>query len=111
MRTLSMGSHVRANVWLDSMPEAQYSSTHAISFSVSAIGAARERIGAIEIVVPSGGRVGYGLLGGSMRSAPVGTLNVVAQFCPDQGERYVSDMRMLKDELYIGLPQYYTDAI
>jgi hypothetical protein len=69
------------------------------------------RLAAIEMVVPLGGRIGYGLLGGSLQPAPTGELKVTAGISHEDCALYASELLPIGDDLRVGFPIEYVASI
>jgi len=64
---------------------------------------------ALEVLWPTGGRSLYGLLGASFVPAPGQSLSV--ETCAEESREYEMSMALLTDNVKIGLPLMYVDAV
>jgi hypothetical protein len=111
VRELDLGKFRHARVWIDSEPDARYESTYEVSAEVPGRGRCQPRSGAVEVLVPAGAHVMYGLLGGRIVPSDAGRLRVVAAISASDGTRFDSILCPHGDRLHVGLPHEYAPAI
>ena len=112
MRSLRLSRHRRANVWLDEPPPAGFTETSVLTRTVkpsSAADATRPVVG-IELTVPGGARASYGLLGAELIPADVEGLEIRVSVSK-VGFPFRSSIAVHPDELLVGLPREYGDAV
>jgi len=65
----------------------------------------------VEALVPRGARADYGMLGVAYDPDHSGQLRVTAGFCDPQGERWRESLAASIDDVRIGLPKEYSEAV
>jgi len=111
MWRLQLSRHRRARVWFDEVPGAGYSPTTVIRRVVSA-GAtpALPRLAAVELMVPRGATLAYGLLGAEWldKGEEVGTVSVAVN---RTGFPMKEPLVPQSEDVRIGLLDEYADAV
>jgi hypothetical protein len=110
--SIELSRHRRANVWLDEAPPAAYTAAFVVTKVVVpkvAIHAAR-RIAGVEVRIPHGPMASYALLGGELVEADVNGLEVIV-FVNHVGVPFPASLAGPPDEVKIGLPNEYADAV
>lgn len=72
-------SHLRrGRVWIGELPDVSYIPISAVSLNCDASRSVREgiRVGAVEVLIPTGPRYSYGLVGGTFRADVTGKFRV-----------------------------------
>ena len=111
-RTLELSHHQRANVWLDEAPPAAYAASSVVTKFVMpkvAIEPARE-IAGVEVSIPHGPKFSYALLGAELVAADVDGLEVIV-LVNEVGVPFPVSLAGKLDEVKIGLPREYVDAV
>ena len=113
MRVLELGKYKRTRIWIGSLPDAHYPSQQTLSLSLAANKELiREpRLAAVELLIVTGPRSLYGLLGGLLKSDATDRLCIdVSVSSPD--ERLFGDaLTIADDEVRVGLPAEYAQAV
>lgn len=65
----------------------------------------------VEALVPRGSRADYGMLGVAFDPDHSGQLRVTAGYCNPQGERWRESLAATIDDVRIGLPKEYAEAV
>jgi hypothetical protein len=104
----------RARIWLGALPNVEYRVDEVVrkSLSASAQGLRAERHAAVEVVRPTGGRILYGLVGGSFRPTLVpGDLAVEVAIAQGELESMVDDFAPTGERVKVGLPTIYGESV
>jgi hypothetical protein len=113
MRTLELGKHRRARVWIGELPDATYPSlktlTHTIATDRESLHGLR--MAAIEVFVPLGPRSMYGLLGGRWQPGATDQLSVDVSVSATNERLLPDSLAMKGDEVRVGLPVEYAKAV
>jgi len=107
-------SHLRrGRVWIGELPDVSYISISAVNLNCDASRSIQEeiRVGAVEVLIPTGGRYLYGLVGGTFRA------DVTGKFCADVGISapdlgvWEDSLASRVDRVHKGLLQEYAPAV
>jgi hypothetical protein len=113
MRTLGLGKHRRARVWIGELPDAACPSIKTLTHAIAA-GKERQdglKLAAVELLIVTGPRSIYGLLGGQWKPDATGQLSVDVSVSA-ANERLLADSLAMKgDEVRVGLPAEYAKAV
>src|SRR5262249_43787051 len=107
MKTLELGQHRKARVWLHSLPDAVYTSFRSVTREVvaeRACSSAGDVFGAVEVFVPLGARWLYGLLGGHWQPEATDHVVISVNVVGSAHERHFTDSLAKLDEVRVGLP-------
>lgn len=113
MQTIDLGFHSQARVWLkDSLPFI-YPALDIISQDIQTGLACKSetRQAALEIFIPVGPRVCYGLLGAKFSPNPSGKLSVKVRVSTENESIFSSSMAATVDTVKIGLPEEYSQSV
>lgn len=113
MQTIDLGFHSQARVWLkDSLPFI-YPALDIISQDIQTGLACKSetRQAALEIFIPVGPRVCYGLLGAKFIPNPSGKLSVEVRVSTENESIFSSSMAAKVDTVKIGLPEEYSQSV
>src|SRR5713101_8557916 len=116
MTVLELTRYRRARIWDDECPGARYPSSKSLQGEVEAasVETPPRRI-ALELVVPHGPRVSYGLLGGDFKpSAGRSTLAVITHYSETPfgvGDRFESPIAIAPEKPVAGLPLELANAV
>jgi|688.fasta_scaffold60981_3 hypothetical protein len=113
MQTIDLGFHSQARVWLkDSLPFI-YPALDIISQDIQTGLACKSetRQAALEIFIPVGPRVCYGLLGAKFIPNPSGKLSVEVRVSTENESIFSSSMAAQVDTVKIGLPEEYSQSV
>ena len=109
--SLHFGELRRANVWLDDLPAAGFESTERTQISLQAATRLDEqRRAAIELYVPVGPMIIYGLLGGILTPEGPDTLKIEIHTSEDRTKRFEEAM-IHSEGAFVGLPREYVPGI
>lgn len=112
MRSFELSRHRRARVWLDEAPPAGFVGTIIASrvlLPKRSVEAARTMAG-IEVNIPHGPRASYALLGCELVETNEEGLEVLVS-ANNAGVAFQGSLALQPDEVKVGLPQEYTEAV
>jgi hypothetical protein len=108
--SLDLGKCRQVNVWLHDLPDAGFEGEERTEIILPAAKASFVRRGALEMLVPIGGRLIYGLLGGILVPANPVVLRVEIHISENRSKRF--NGAILKSEkTFVGLPREYVPGI
>lgn len=114
MFEIGLPFHRQARVWIDDLPPASFDADEVyeqIILSGKPIFSETRRV-AIELLVPKGARVLYGLLGAEFQPSESGDLRVVIEALSSDGSPFENALLpSLLDEVQIGLPRLYVPGV
>jgi hypothetical protein len=114
MIRLQLPQHQQARVWIGDLPFLLDKSTEIvepIKAAISKASPATEWRGAIEVLVPKGGRFLYGLLGGDFYPSPQKQFIAKVASGTTYEVPYAESIASTLDDVKIGLPQEYAGYI
>lgn len=113
MLTLHLGGYRKCRLWLDELPAVQYTPLRVEerTLASSAPGKALKSA-AVELLLPMGPRVMYGLLGATFTSVPSsGTLLVQVALSGADGGLHQESLAGQLDQVRAGLPEEYAESV
>lgn len=113
MKILELGKYRRARVWIGELPDAAYPSVKTLAHSVSATTEphGKRKMAAVELLVVTGPRSLYGMLGGHFTVGPTGRLNVDVRISTANERLFADNLAGTLDEVRVGLPAEYAQAV
>jgi hypothetical protein len=114
MRVVRLSKHGSARVWLDTLPETKIRGEQIVRLSLDADSRAVDklRLAALEVYIPMGARIIYGLLGGVLRPrANSGKLNVEIGIASMAGRLFSDAMTESLGTARVGLPKDYAEGV
>lgn len=114
MQTIDLGFHSQARVWLkDSLPIIIYPALNIITQDIQTGLTCKSgtRQAALEIFIPVGPRVCYGLLGAKFIPNDSGRLSVEVRVSTENESIFSSSMAATVDTVKIGLPEEYSQSV
>jgi hypothetical protein len=113
MRTLELGMHRRARVWIGDLPDAMCPPVGTLTHTIAA---GREtqnglRLAAIEVLVPLGPRSMYGLLGGRFEPDATGQLVIGFNVTAATERLFAESLAANGDQVRVGLPAEYAHSV
>ena len=113
MKTLELGKHRRARVWIGELPDTACPSVKILTHTIAADRKSQHglRLAAIEVFVPLGPRSMYGLLGGQWKPDATGQLSVDVSVSAANERLFADSLAMKGDEVRVGLPAEYAKAV
>jgi hypothetical protein len=111
-RSLNLNNGKRAQLWLDEAPHADFLASTVVKRLVmpTRVVSASRRIAAVEFVIPLGGMIAYGLLGGELVHSDVDGLEVVVSVNPE-GAPFRSSLMTRGEEMSVGLIGEYAEGV
>ena len=115
MIRLDLPRYRKARVWVENLPSALFESERTLEHTIPAskqISVATQRIIIVELLVPKGPRLEYGLLGAELQSELSAELRILVNIAP--ASSLASNDSLLPralDEVKIGLPFPYGEAV
>jgi len=112
MRTLKLGRHRRARVWIGDIPDVLCASQNTLIQHYAAPGYLlyEPREAAVELLVPLGARFMYGLLGGRFAYEATSELHVEVSVSSAHERPFPESLAKSIDEVRVGLPSEYGGA-
>jgi hypothetical protein len=110
MKTLELGKYRRARVWLGELPDAVYSASPSFA-KFGEVDRGEAKIAAVELLIPTGGRTIYGLLGGQFKPAAGYGMSIEIAASTQSQRAFSAALTGPADRAYVGLPAEYTDAV
>ena len=112
MRTLELGKHRQARIWIGELPGLACSSIKTLTHTITAERESQNglRLAAIEVFAHVGPRSMYGLLGGHWKPHANTQLNIQVEISA-ANERLFTNSLALNDEVRVGLPIEYGNAV
>lgn len=114
IRELSIGTVCRCRVWGDEVPEITLSQENSETRSVAGpdLTAGRPFLAAMEIFIPRGARIVYGALMAEYTPDAMKSRVEIEVFIKDEINcRWPDSLAKSLDEVYVGLPSEYVEAI
>lgn len=108
VRTLNLGAYRRAKVWLNTMPGPFNGSKQPEAETQTSTRIAQA---AVEMLLPTGGVVYYGLIGGRLFPSVEPRLRLEIQTPEGDGLPYASDLAFDYENARVGIPLEYREAI
>jgi hypothetical protein len=112
IRSFKLSRYRLAKVWLDEAPHASFlaSSTVVRMLQPTARLEASCGIAVIELLIPQGPKASYALIGGELIKSDAHDFEVFASVASD-GMPYSASLASRVDEVTVGLPNEYADAV
>jgi hypothetical protein len=112
LRYLKLSKHRRARVWIDLLPDILYPPLRIFNFDlpIETDGAARDVRGAIELLIPEGPKLSYGLLGGTFDATTTEGFKVDI-WTSSGGPIYSSGLLSNLDTAVAGLNEEYLSGV
>lgn len=103
----------KAQAWLDELPQAAYAEASSVERVINIDNPVHTmtRQVAAEILVQTGGRALYGLLGAELFSQETNELQLKVTTSRFDGPPYVSSIALPSEEVRIGLPDEYASSV
>ena len=112
MITLDWGPVREARYWQEIVAAAVYPPIRRIEHVIDATTACiPRRDGTLEVLVPTGARSLYGLLGGTYEPHKRGALHIVVNVGAPKGTIFPDSLASGLDEVHVGLPEEYSKAV
>lgn len=113
MRTFDLGKYRKARVWWNQLPEATFLLNEVTTLIVPACNLAvcGAFEAAIELCVPVGPRVKYGLLGARFEATQTGKLIIKTGSSSSKGSLLDDNLAMRGDIVRVGLPSEYLKGV
>jgi hypothetical protein len=110
---LNLDRYTKARVWWGELPDLRYNALRLGERTLEAQGAAlaNARCAAVELFIPTGTRFLYGILGAAFSPVDIGRLLVQVAVSAEDGERVATSLAGRVDDVRVGLPQEYTEAV
>jgi hypothetical protein len=110
------GNLKRARLWTEALPDACFSSDQSFTMTLNSrantaqLDTEDQKV-AVEVVIPLGGRTGYGLLGATFNRGTPGPFVVEVFYSDSNWRRYDTDFCRYLDEVFIGLPKVLAKSV
>lgn len=113
MRVLNLSLHRKARVWLGELPDLPHVDVDVLEYALPAGEpvVTEQRRAAIEVMIPTGARIIYGLLGVEFSAEDTSQLLVQVAVSPNDGEVVPWSIADRSDEVRAGLPHEYVDGV
>jgi len=100
-------------IWIGELPEATYppDRTSTISLPAKTVWSGTPLLAAVELVVPRGPRIWYGLLGGRLEPRSSDKLTITLTISGHSGPVLTDTLAPSYDEVRVGLPGEYVEAV
>ncbi len=112
MRTLELGKYQRARVWIGELPNVACPPVKTLTHTIVADSELQHglRLAAVELLIVTGPRSIYGLLGGQWKPDATGELSIEISISGANERLLVDNLAMKGDEVRVGLPAEYANA-
>jgi hypothetical protein len=112
MRTLDLGKYQRARIWMGDLPDAIYTPQKNLKHRIPTKqpSYATTKTAAVEMVIPTGGRSFYGLIGGRLEPSSESFVDLTVGISQSNG-RPSYDPLSANDLVRVGLPEEYAEAV
>ena len=114
MQDIELGFHRKARVWIYDKPQILYPAIETVSLDIErslSRNSQKEKTGALEILIPVGGRFFYGLLGAEFIPNDSGNFTVEVLISTDQERIYKQSIASKLDQIRVGLPSEYSQSV
>jgi len=112
IKSITLSHHRQVQIWLDEVPPAEFAAKSEVIKLVKpklAIDTFRSRAG-VEICIPHGAYVSYGLLGAELVASNVNGLEVIVAI-NENVRAFQTALAPKSEEVIVGLPQEYAAAV
>ena len=113
MRTLELGKHRQARVWIGEVPDTSFPEVGEVKHIISATRGGYEglRLAAVEVFIPLGPRAMYGLLGGQLKSSEADKLQVNISISSPKERVFSQSLASKGENVRVGLTQEYVQSV
>jgi hypothetical protein len=113
MKTLNLEKNQKANVWLEELPDAAYPSHRSFTEFYQTVHEpyGKTRCAAIELIIPTGARSLYGLLGGQFIPDVGNSIKIEICVSEEKNQSFINTLAGIDEKVYVGLPAEYVEGI
>jgi hypothetical protein len=113
MKTLNLPLHRKARIWFAELPQAEFAAdeTYEIIMPGAKSPPNNIRRAAVELLIPTGPRAMYGLLGGVLSPSGSNKMHIQVNVSRESGLPLVDSLASSLDKVSIGLPKEYVPGL
>jgi hypothetical protein len=111
--TLELGQYRKGRVWIGEVPDACFIPISTVNLESETSSSVRDalRVGAVEVLIPTGARFLYGLVGGTFKPDVTGKLCVDVGISPPGLGLLKDNLAVNLDKVHKGLSRPYAEAV